>query len=78
MEVNEKLQSDPMRKRDSGFGIINVNARIGMMFGERYNLHINSEYEKGTSVVIRLPKINAQHVRMYVQREEEKGYDSKG
>ncbi|MGW6301159.1 cache domain-containing sensor histidine kinase [Peribacillus butanolivorans] len=78
MEVNEKLQSDPMRKRDSGFGIINVNARIGMMFGERYNLHINSEYGKGTSVVIRLPKINAQHVRMYVQREEEKGYDSKG
>ncbi|MCO0598497.1 sensor histidine kinase [Peribacillus butanolivorans] len=78
IEVNEKLQSDPMMKRDSGFGIINVNARIGMMFGERYNLHINSEYGKGTSVVIRLPKINAQHVCMYVQREEEKGYDSKG
>jgi two-component system sensor histidine kinase YesM len=76
-QLNEKLRSDPMMKRDSGFGIINVNARIGMMFGERYKLHINSEFGKGTSVVIRLPKINAQQVSMYVQREEENEYDGK-
>ncbi|MGZ9817140.1 cache domain-containing sensor histidine kinase [Peribacillus simplex] len=70
IELNEKLRLDPMMKRDSGFGIINVNARIGMMFGEQYNLQINSEYGKGTTVVIRLPKINAQQVCMYVQGEE--------
>ncbi|WP_148358515.1 cache domain-containing sensor histidine kinase [Peribacillus simplex] len=78
IELNEKLRLDPMMKRDSGFGIINVNARIGMMFGEQYNLQINSEYGKGTTVVIRLPKINAQQVSMYVQGEEKNRDDTKG
>ncbi|MFY0802307.1 cache domain-containing sensor histidine kinase [Peribacillus frigoritolerans] len=78
IELNEKLRLDPMMKRDSGFGIINVNARIGMMFGEKYNLQINSEYGKGTSVIIRLPKINAQQVSMYVQGEEKNRDDTKG
>ncbi|MED3986667.1 sensor histidine kinase [Peribacillus simplex] len=78
IELNEKLRLDPMMKRDSGFGIINVNARIGMMFGEQYNLQINSEYGKGTTVVLRLPKINAQQVSMYVQGEEKNRDDTKG
>ncbi|MBS4224282.1 cache domain-containing sensor histidine kinase [Lederbergia citrea] len=54
--IKELLSSDPMKSRDSGFGIINVFARIMMMFGDEYGLQLKSEKEKGTEVVIRLPK----------------------
>ncbi|MBS4206987.1 sensor histidine kinase [Bacillus sp. FJAT-50079] len=56
IKIKELLSSDPMKSRDSGFGIINVFARIVMMFGDGYGLQIKSEEEKGTEVVIRIPK----------------------
>jgi two-component system sensor histidine kinase YesM len=65
------LQSDPMVRRDSGFGIINVHARVTMMFGNNYGLKIHSVIEKGTEVVIRLPMIDESQVAQYITGKEQ-------
>ncbi len=41
----------------TGIGIKNVNDRIQIYFGEEYGLHITSELDVGTTVEIRIPKI---------------------
>jgi two-component system sensor histidine kinase YesM len=56
LRIKDLLVSDPMKSRDSGFGIINVHARIAMMFGEEYGLQLKSKVEKGTEVFLRIPK----------------------
>jgi two-component system, sensor histidine kinase YesM len=56
VKLRKLLSSDPMKSRDSGFGIINVYARIAMMFGENYGLQLGSEVGKGTEVVLKIPK----------------------
>ncbi|MBR3058318.1 MAG: sensor histidine kinase [Clostridiales bacterium] len=38
------------------YGIYNVNERIMLTYGEQYGVHIESRLDKGTRVVIRLPK----------------------
>ncbi len=38
------------------YGLYNVNERIKLFYGEEYGISIESEYDKGTRVVIRLPK----------------------
>ncbi len=37
------------------FGLYNVNERIRLKFGQRYGIHIDSEYGKGTVVTVLLP-----------------------
>ncbi|MCR5097533.1 MAG: sensor histidine kinase [Lachnospiraceae bacterium] len=44
---------------DSGFGMANVSERLRMNYGETYGLFIESEYGKGTTVEILIPKTNA-------------------
>jgi two-component system sensor histidine kinase YesM len=44
------------------YGLYNVNERIRLNFGDEYGLQIASEYEKGTVVVVRLPKISTEIV----------------
>ncbi len=41
----------------TGIGIKNVHDRVQIYFGEEYGLHIESELDEGTKVVIRMPKI---------------------
>ena len=41
------------------YGLYNVNERIRLNFGEGYGVHIESLLDKGTRVVIRLPKKTA-------------------
>lgn len=57
-ELNKYLQSDPMGRRDSKFGLINVHGRITMMFGEHYGLSVSSSGNKGTEVRIRIPLLS--------------------
>ena len=45
------------RKRGSGVGLINVQRRIQLRFGEQYGLEIESEPDEGTCVIIHLPAI---------------------
>ncbi len=41
----------------TGIGIKNVHDRVQIYFGEGYGLHIESELDEGTKVIIRTPKI---------------------
>ncbi|WP_456271142.1 cache domain-containing sensor histidine kinase [Bacillus sp. AK031] len=57
IELNETFKTNPMAKRDAKFGLVNVNARIAMIFGEEYGLQLKSENHKGTEVIIRIPML---------------------
>lgn len=58
-EVVDNLLKDNNRvkRRGSGVGLINVNKRIKLYFGEDYGLHVESEPDEGTTVTIYLPAI---------------------
>ncbi|MBO4375474.1 MAG: sensor histidine kinase [Lachnospiraceae bacterium] len=63
--INEKINtgektdtvSDIKGNRAEGeiFGLYNVNERIRLKFGDRYGIHVDSEYGKGTKVTVLLP-----------------------
>lgn len=62
-EMQAKLESDVRAHGQtgtgvSGYGIMNVQARLKLTFGERYGVRIASEYGKGTSVRITHPIID--------------------
>ncbi|MEY2192056.1 sensor histidine kinase [Neobacillus sp. BF23-41] len=68
-EINSLLKSDPIGRRDSGFGMINVHARILMLFGEKYGLTVESE--NGTVIIIRFPVIEGDEaVKKYERKED--------
>jgi len=45
------------RTKGSGVGLINVQRRIQLRFGDGYGLKIESEPDEGTTVTIHLPAI---------------------
>ena len=49
--------SNRIRKRGSGVGLVNVNNRIQLVFGKEYGLIVESEPDVGTTVSIRIPAI---------------------
>ena len=58
-EEIEFLLTDTQRvhKKGSGVGLVNVNNRIKILFGEKYGLHIESELDEGTTATIIIPKL---------------------
>ena len=56
-EMNKALEkNDPdVIKICKSIGILNVNARLKSIFGKEYGLHVVSEIDKGTDVIIRIP-----------------------
>lgn len=64
-----------IRKRGSGVGLVNVNNRIKILFGESYGLYIESELDEGTTVYINIPAIgyteeNRKHFEEHSMPEE--------
>lgn len=49
--------SNRVRKHGSGVGLINVNNRIRIFFGEEYGLAVESEPDEGTKVSIVIPAV---------------------
>lgn len=68
-EIHSLLKSDPIGRRDSGFGMINVHARIMMLFGEEYGLTVESG--KGTNIIIRFPVIEGAEAVIKYERKED-------
>ncbi|MCU6707529.1 histidine kinase [Paenibacillus sp. J5C_2022] len=61
-QLKEKLernrlaeQSENEAGRKGGIGLLNVHRRIQMVFGERYGLTIESEWEMGTKMIMIMP-----------------------
>ncbi|WP_419875451.1 cache domain-containing sensor histidine kinase [Candidatus Pristimantibacillus sp. PTI5] len=73
-KIHELLCSDPIAKRDSGFGLINVHARIAMLFGVEYGLKVESVIREGTEVIIRIPVITDSEVGEKYERSEGEAY----
>jgi two-component system sensor histidine kinase YesM len=48
-EVRNSLTRDLLVTSEGGYGLINVNQRIRLYYGQRYGLTIDSEYGAGTS-----------------------------
>ena len=46
---------------NSGFGMKNVNDRVKIYFGERYGIRIESELDEGTTVYIRMAKVEGEN-----------------
>jgi sensor histidine kinase YesM len=57
-EMNEKLRKCDVDEVEAGnsIGLLNINARIKMLFGDEYGIQIESEPEHGTSVHLRIPQ----------------------
>lgn len=56
-KLKESLSQDPMAGRNSSFGLINVHARIAMIFGKPYGLEIKSKVREGTEVIVKIPML---------------------
>ena len=53
-----KEQADKIITKDSkGYGVLKVNERIKLYYGEQYELKIESEIGKGTKVIVQFPKM---------------------
>lgn len=55
-DLQERLRKRQVYKQTSSIGILNVNERIKRLYGEEYGVEIISKTQKGTFVVIRIPK----------------------
>nr|WP_302597201.1 sensor histidine kinase [uncultured Cellulosilyticum sp.] len=54
--LQEQLEEGEEKIKGS-FGLYNINQRIKLYYGKQYGIHIISEYEKGTKVIVNLPKV---------------------
>lgn len=52
-ELRSKLAG--LKKSRGGFGLVNVQERIQLHYGEEYGLFFESTYEEGTKVTVRIP-----------------------
>ena len=60
--MNRLLDQNDMKRVESGIsiGILNVNARLKRLFGEKYGLHIESTAGEGTTVTITGPAVSTE------------------
>lgn len=55
--INQRLQKNDPAEIEKGvsIGLVNINARIRMLYGEEYGVRVESTPEVGTTVQVRLP-----------------------
>jgi len=54
-QLKARLATGTVENFSSSIGMVNVNQRIKLFYGQNYGLEIESEIEKGTSVIIKIP-----------------------
>ena len=54
-QVRAWLLHDAPGPNEGGYGLVNVNQRIRLYYGQRYGLTITSEYGAGTTVSLTIP-----------------------
>lgn len=55
--VQAHMQQPPDSKIEGGYGLFNVAKRLKLLFGDRAELTITSEYKRGTTVIVSLPQL---------------------
>ena len=58
--LHRKIDEGVLRSGQS-YGLINVNMRLRLMFGEGYSLSLQSEENRGTEITIRVPLTEEDH-----------------
>lgn len=54
-DIRKNLENDIDRKINKSIGLINVNSRLKLYYGENCSLHIESDYDIGTKVYFKIP-----------------------
>ncbi|MFC5470259.1 sensor histidine kinase [Cohnella suwonensis] len=72
-ELEQSLKRIGFEGRGSHFGLSNVNARIVMMHGADYGLQLHSIIDKGTEVIIRIPKIRGDELQHAENQDVDRG-----
>lgn len=68
-ETNRRLKENSHELVESGssIGLININARMKMLYGEEYGLHINSDGKSGTTVILRIPRMGVEEAEAWLK-----------
>lgn len=66
-QMNTKLleNSKDVVETGSSIGLFNINARMKMLYGEEFGLHIDSEVDQGTRVSLTIPRIKDSEVEKW-------------
>lgn len=66
-EINRRLQKNDKDTVEAGnsIGIYNINARMKMLYGEQYGVHVESVYGEGTCVTLRIPRMTVEEVEAW-------------
>lgn len=61
--LNRRMRENtqPYEEKENGFGLYNVNRRIRLYYGDGYGIEIHSARDEGTTVVIRLARMEHRH-----------------
>ena len=56
-KIQERLKAEflDVSQPEEGFGLVNVNKRIQLYYGNQYGLSIESQYQEGTLVTVTIP-----------------------
>ena len=70
-QLNQDLEEAGGRERDS-FGLFSINRRVRLLYGTEYGIRLESEFGKGTCVILRIPKLEhlEETVSMILERDE--------
>ena len=55
-QLNQDLEEACGEEKDS-FGLFSINRRVRLLYGTEYGIKLKSEFGKGTSVILRIPKL---------------------
>jgi sensor histidine kinase YesM len=63
-EMNRRLAENDKNQVEEGnsIGIYNINARMKMLYGESYGVHVESAYGEGTCVTLRIPRMKVEEL----------------
>ena len=56
-ELRDLIAGKVVKDDQSGFGMANVEKRLEMLYGSGYGMTVESEYNTGTKVTVRVPKV---------------------
>lgn len=67
--MNRKLQEADQSAAEGGssIGLVNINARMKMLYGADFGLHIESKEMQGTRVILRIPHVRVEEVDTWLK-----------
>lgn len=66
-EINRRLLENDKDLVETGnsIGLYNINARMKMLYGEEYGVHVESAPGEGTAVILKIPRVKVDEVETW-------------